>query len=90
MNTQWPKEVTEDVKPFYNRRDELVFESKILMQGYRIIIPSSLTSVLLKELHGSHLGIVEMKSQARSYFWWPSLDFDIETLAKNCAVCITF
>lgn len=90
MNTQWPKEVTEDVKPFYNRRDELIFENKILMWGYRIIIPSSLTGILLKKLHGSHMGIVKMKSLTRSYFWWPYLDLDIETLAKNCVVCVSF
>ncbi|KAL4143418.1 hypothetical protein QTP88_005749 [Uroleucon formosanum] len=34
MNTHWPKEVTEDVKPFYNRRDELVYESKILISYF--------------------------------------------------------
>jgi len=90
MNTQWPKKVTEDVKPFYNRRDELIFENKILMWGYRIIIPSSLTGILLKKLHGSHMGIVKMKSLARSYFWWPYLDLDIETLVKNCVVCVSF
>jgi len=69
INTHWPKEVTDDIKPFYNRRDELNFESKILMWGYRIIIPSSLTDIVLNELHGSHMGIVKIKSLAKSNVW---------------------
>lgn len=36
------------------------------------------------------MGIVKIKSLARSYFWWPSLDFDIETLANNCTICVSF
>ena len=36
----------------------------------------------------SHLGIVKMKSTARSYFWWPHIDNDIEKIAKSCKECI--
>lgn len=28
-----------------------------------------------------------MKSVARSYFWWPKLDEDIEILGKSCIEC---
>ena len=28
-----------------------------------------------------------MKSEARRYFWWPSLDKDIESLAQQCQSC---
>ncbi|XP_022182223.1 uncharacterized protein K02A2.6-like [Myzus persicae] len=29
-----------------------------------------------------------MKSLARSYFWWPNIDKDIEVIAKGCDICI--
>ena len=28
-----------------------------------------------------------MKSLARSYFWWPSLDFQIEQVCRACVEC---
>ena len=28
-----------------------------------------------------------MKSLARSYFWWPHLDSEIEELSHNCVEC---
>jgi len=29
-----------------------------------------------------------MKNLARSYFWWPKLDADIEKKGKKCSVCL--
>jgi len=28
-----------------------------------------------------------MKSLARSYFWWPNIDKDIEVIVKGCDIC---
>ena len=38
-------------------------------------------------LHESHVGIVQMKSIARSYVWWPGLDGDLDVLMKSCQPC---
>ncbi|XP_008182275.1 uncharacterized protein K02A2.6-like [Acyrthosiphon pisum] len=88
LNSSWPKDVPYELKSFYNRRDELMIEDNVLVWGYRMVIPNSLTELLLRELHSSHLGIVKMKSMARSYFWWPSIDSDIERTAKSCTLCL--
>ena len=53
-----------------------------------MIIPATLRSVLLDELHQGHVGIVKMKNVARSYVWWPCIDRDIENLARNCDGCL--
>ncbi|KAG7296766.1 hypothetical protein JYU34_020702 [Plutella xylostella] len=86
----WPekKYVSEDLLPFYSRKQELTVDRGCLFWGYRIIVPTSIRETLLKELHKSHFGIVRMKEIARSYFWWPKLDANIENIVKNCIVCL--
>lgn len=84
----WPQVVTNAIKPFYNRKLELHVEGKVLFWGYRTVIPTKFTKLLLTELHSTHLGIVKMKSLARSYFWWQNIDIDIESTANNCNICI--
>jgi hypothetical protein len=38
-------------------------------------------------LRDTHPGIVKMKAVARSHFWWPNLDKDIENMSANCEPC---
>ena len=57
------------------------------MWGDRVIIPTSLRSVVLNELHEVHPGVVQMKSLARSFVWWSNVDHDIEQVVKGCNVC---
>ncbi|CAH1999568.1 unnamed protein product [Acanthoscelides obtectus] len=68
---------------FNNRKNEINVEDDVLLWGHRVIIPFQLREVILKELHATHLGIVKMKYLARSYFWWPSLNDDIESVSRS-------
>ncbi|XP_054706738.1 uncharacterized protein K02A2.6-like [Uloborus diversus] len=42
---------------------------------------------ILNELHHGHLGVVKIKTIARSYVFWQGIDKDIERIAKNCVDC---
>ena len=80
----WPSLFDESLTPYYRCRDELTIEANCLVRGYRTIIPDVLRRPLLEELHSVRIGMSRMKSVAHSFFWWPSLDIDIENLASYC------
>ena len=42
---------------------------------------------VLDELHEAHTGSCKMKALARSYLWWPKLDYDIEKKVRECLRC---
>lgn len=87
----WHKFLSEEdreLQEFLKRREEPTVEMGIIMWGYRVVIPKSLQRLILEELHVSHLGMVKMKSAARSYVYWPGIDSDIERLANSCYSCL--
>ena len=84
----WPKEIKDIfLKPYFRKRDEISIVNNVLVWGNRVIIPENVQNSVLQMLHNSHMGIVKMKSLARSYVWWPNLNKDIENLCKSCSVC---
>lgn len=86
--TGWPKHVIEgELKSYWNRREELTVEADCVLWGLRVIIPTTLRPQVLKELHEEHLGIVRTKALARSHFWWPTLDTEIEAMVNSCPTC---
>ncbi|CAK1579538.1 unnamed protein product [Parnassius mnemosyne] len=70
-----------------NVRNELYLDNGSIMWGYRMVIPSYLRPIILKQLHSSHMGIVKTKGLARSYVWWPNIDADVEALCRSCETC---
>lgn len=76
-----------NLKPYTGRRLELLVQSGCLLWGRRVVIPQSLCTKVLQQLHSGNSGIVRMKEIARSYFWWPSMDKQIEDMAKSCSSC---
>lgn len=89
---QWPtdiKKVSEELKPYFNRKDQFSIEQGLLFWGHRlVVIPSKFRTELLTELHSTHLGIVKMKSIARSFIWWLGIDIEIEGITKRCELCL--
>ena len=83
----WPERVSERLLPYCRRREELTVEGDCILWGCRVVIPAKLHSRLLEELHKGHSGMVRMKSVARSYFWWPGLESDIQKCARACTAC---
>ena len=42
MRDGWPSHIPSDLKPFYNRKDQISIESDCLLWGIRVIVPSTL------------------------------------------------
>uniref|UniRef100_A0A182PWJ4 RNA-directed DNA polymerase n=1 Tax=Anopheles epiroticus TaxID=199890 RepID=A0A182PWJ4_9DIPT len=58
-----------------------------LLFEHRVVIPTILRPAILNDLHVAHIGMVKMKSLARSYVYWLGIDVDIEQTAKSCPEC---
>ncbi|UYV73363.1 K02A2.6-like [Cordylochernes scorpioides] len=83
----WPERVPDHLRPYFQRKLELTVDGECLLWGMRVIIPSSLRPNLLSCLHETHSGMSKKKSVARSHFWWPNLDNEIEFLVNRCRNC---
>ena len=55
--------------------------------GSRMVIPTSLRKDMLERIHEGHLGAEKQKRLARDVMFWPSMNKDIDELAKGCGVC---
>lgn len=85
----WPMSMKRDdiLCNFWVKRNELSIVEDCLFWNHRIIIPVSSQNHVLTLLHRSHLGIVKMKGVARAYFWWSSLNNDLEKMVQSCTDC---
>jgi hypothetical protein len=85
----WPGSVKKDSQlwSYFNIRHQLSLDKNLLWWNNRIVIPSGLRKKLLLSLHESHLGVVKMKQIARSYFFWPGINRDVERVVEACEGC---
>lgn len=83
----WPAKVENEFKVYWQKREELSTYQGCILWGSRVVLPEIMWSTVLEELHGNHDGIVITKALARSYFWWPALDKQIEDMVKKCDTC---
>ncbi|CAB0020552.1 unnamed protein product, partial [Nesidiocoris tenuis] len=73
---------------YKGREAEYSMADGCLTLGQRVVIPPKFRQRLLEDLHVAHIGIVKMKGLARSLIYWPSIDEDIERIAKCCEPCL--
>ena len=80
----------ESVKTYFGFREELAIVNGLIFKGHWVVIPNQLRDETLKLLHSSHMGIVKTKGRARTSFFWPSINRDIESHLSECRPCATF
>ena len=83
----WPTTNPDNLQPYFRIRNQLSTSQGCITWGLRTIIPVCFRKKLLNHLHSTHAGGGRMKSEARRYFWWPSLDKEIENVAQQCESC---
>jgi hypothetical protein len=92
LTGQWPSGGLNpdelELKPYLTKKNELSVSQGFILWGHRLVIPPGCRKMLLQELHSTHLGVVKMKSVARSYIWWPGIDRQIEMISKSCPSCL--
>ena len=80
----WPNQIhSEALQPYFCRRHEISSLNGCLLWGMRVIFPKNQQLHLLHTLHETHLGKVKINMLARSHFWWPKLDEQIEKTSDN-------
>jgi len=70
---------------YWNYCDELNVADGLILKGTRIVIPGSLQSHVLKQLHYAHEGAEKCKLRAKGSVFWANINHDIEELVKSCA-----
>ena len=75
IRSGWPengREISDDLKPFWNSREELYEAEGLLFKGSKVVIPDSLRKEMLVRIHEGHLGMQSCKHRAREELYWPA------------------
>ncbi|KAK3103001.1 hypothetical protein FSP39_015684 [Pinctada imbricata] len=86
----WPDHISqcsENVKKYWNFREELSIYKGIATKGRRLIVPESLREEILDQLHCGHTGTEKIKGRARELIFWPGINADIDKKVAECRVC---
>lgn len=87
----WPrcrKDVTNELAPYFNVRDELAVDNSLVMRGTdRLVVPTSLRSRVVDLAHEGHQGIVRTKQRLRELYWWPQMYKYVQTMIASCVSC---
>ena len=90
MQGNWPnkfRSAPDWLKPFYPFRDELYVDNHIVMRGTKVIVPESLRSQYMKQIHKNHMSADSTTKLARDYFYWPKISEDIHNFVDKCDPC---
>ena len=84
------KKVQQAIKPYWNNRDDIYIQERILLLGSRIIIPESLRNKMIQEIHSGHQGMEKCKLRAKSCIYWSGIYKEVENIVASCSVCKKF
>ena len=89
----WPDTIEETphcIRPYWTTKDELSVADGIIYKGMIIVVPPSMRSDMLAQIHEFHLGVTKCKQRAREALYWPGINQQIENIVNDCIKCNTF
>ena len=82
----WPVDrrmLPQEIHTFWNYREDLSMENGLITKGARLMIPSTLRSKVLEQIHEGHLGIEKCMLKVRDSIFWPGISMISERLWRN-------
>lgn len=89
----WPKSVDrvpDNVKIFFNYRNELSTQEGLVFRNDRLVIPHVLRRKLVDCCHISHNGVEATLKLARANLFWPGMSAQIKDVVKGCTICAKY
>ena len=80
-------EMASPIRCFWEVRDGLRIHDGVILYKDRIVIPASLRTFILGNLHSAHQGTSGMYSRAQSIVFWPNMSADLESARESCRPC---
>ena len=74
----------------YESRSKLIEENGLVFRGERLVVPLSLRTDMLKEIHRSHIGVNGCLSRARELLFWPRINAEVKDFVFKCSICQSF
>ena len=59
----------------------------VVLQGTRIVVPSSARKMVVRELHSAHSGLTKSVLTAQQLYYWPGMHSDIKPFIDACVPC---
>ena len=87
---EYPNECPQDLKEFWNFREDLSVENGLILKGHKLVIPSKLRPQMLQIVHQGHMGTEKCLLRARDSPFWPGISRDIKQMTENCPTCAQF
>ena len=86
----WPNDhrmLPQELHTFWNYREDLSMENRLVTKGARLLIPSTLRRKVMEQIHDGHLGIEKCMLKARESVFWPGISNDICKAVEKCGIC---
>ncbi len=86
---QWTdkQQLPNALKPYWQVRGELTVVDRLLINGRRLVFPTSLQRQILDQIHEGHQGITKCRQRAKISIWWPGISAQIKDTAEQCKTC---
>ena len=89
MKSDWERNKKDkDISPYYHIRNELYVAEGLVFRLNQIIVPRTLQEKVIKAAHNmGHLGMTKTKQILREKYWFPTMNYMVEEMIKQCFEC---